>query len=121
MTFIVCIECFMKNILNIQLVALSYFELRPLWVFPVQKQSQEACKWIYHKNIDMICETLVNKARFQGLQIKFKDVSNADHIWVKTVCSKYDETCVHRKCNKYETGVIPSLSSFEHLGEIMYQ
>ena len=64
----------------------KFFELRPLWVIPVQKQSQEVCKCIYHENIDMICEGLVNKARFLRLPIHFKDVYNADNIWVKTVC-----------------------------------
>ena len=97
----------------------KFFELRPLWVIPVQKQSQEVCKCIYHANIDMICEALVNKARFRRLPIQFKDVYNDDNIWVKTVCSKYDETCVHRKCNKCGTGIIPSLFPFEHLGEII--
>ena len=48
----------------------KFFELRPLWVFPVQKQSQEVCKWIYHKNIDMICETLVNNFRDFKLNLK---------------------------------------------------
>ena len=70
----------------------NFFELCPLWVIPVQKQSQEVCKCTYHENIDMICEALVNKAQFKRLPIQFKDVSNADNIWAKTVCSKYDET-----------------------------
>ena len=48
----------------------KFFELRPLWAFPVQKQSQEVCKWIYHKNIDMICETLVNNFRDFKLSLK---------------------------------------------------
>ena len=74
---------------------------------------------MYYRNIDMICEALVNKALFQKLPIQFKDVSNADNIWVKTVCSKYDETCVHEKCNKLGTGIIPNLFPFEHLGEII--
>ena len=78
----------------------NFFELLSLWVIQVQKQSQEVCKCIYHRNIDRICEALVNKARFQRLTIQFKDVSNADNIWIKTVCSKYVETCVHRNCNK---------------------
>ena len=67
----------------------------------------------------MVCGALVNKARFQRLPIQFKDVSNIDNIWVKTVCSKYDETCVQRKCNKCGTGIIPNLFPFEHLGEII--
>ena len=29
----------------------KFFELRPLWVIPVQKQSQEICKCTYHKKI----------------------------------------------------------------------
>ena len=66
----------------------------------------------------MIFEALVNKARFQRYSIQFKDVSNADNFWVETVCSKYDETCVHRKCSKSRTGIIPSLFPFEHLGEL---
>ena len=97
----------------------KFFELRPLWVIPVQKQSQEVCKCIHHENIDMICEALVNKARFQRLPIQFKDVYNDDNIRVKTVSSKYDETCVHRKSNKCGTGIIPSLFPFEHLGKII--
>ena len=34
----------------------KFFELCPLWVIPLQKQSQEICKCIHHENIDMICE-----------------------------------------------------------------
>ena len=67
----------------------------------------------------MICEALFNRAQFQRLPIHFKDVSDADNIWIKTVCSKYDETCVHRKCNKCGTGIVSSLFPFEHLGEII--
>ena len=29
----------------------KFFELRPLWVIPVEKQSQEICKCTYHKKI----------------------------------------------------------------------
>lgn len=67
----------------------------------------------------MICEELVNKVQFQRLPIQFKDVYNANNIFVKIVCSNYDETCVHRKGNKCETGIIPSLLPLEHLGEII--
>ena len=29
----------------------KFFDLRPLWVIPVQKKSQKICKCIYHKQI----------------------------------------------------------------------
>ena len=32
----------------------KFFDFRPIWVIPVQKQSQDVCKCIYHENIDLI-------------------------------------------------------------------
>ena len=38
----------------------NFFSLRPNWVLPVQAQSQEVCKCIYHENIDLVCTALAN-------------------------------------------------------------
>ena len=72
----------------------KFFQLRPLWVIPVTKQSQEVCKCVYHENVDMLCTSLVNKARFEKLETDYKMVANADSIWKVTVCDIYNEDCV---------------------------
>ena len=59
----------------------KFFQLRPLWVIPVNKQSQEVGKCVYHENVDMLCTSLINKARFEKLETDYKMVANADSIW----------------------------------------
>ena len=72
------------------------------------------CKCIYHENIGLLYEAL--HTRSQKLPIGYKDLSTADNIWVKTVCSKYDKNCVYR-CSSCGTSVIPSLFPFHNCEE----
>ena len=60
----------------------KFFHLRPQWVIPLQKQSHHVCKCVYHENIDLICSSLVNKARIWKLEYDYK---NADFMWKKTL------------------------------------
>ena len=76
----------------------KFFQLRPLWAIPVNKQFQEVCKCVYHENIDMICTSLVNKARSEKLKSDYKVIANADSIWNVTVCNIYNKDCVWRQC-----------------------
>ena len=91
------------------------FELRPLWIIQVCKQSQDVCKCIQHENIDLICEVLINKAHSQKHNVKYKDVSTAHNIWEQTVCSQYNGNCAYRKCDRCCTTVIPNLFPFQNL------
>ena len=50
----------------------KFFSLRPNWVLPVQAQSQEVCKCIYHENIDLVCTALANFSRSKQIQIDLK-------------------------------------------------
>ena len=72
----------------------KFFQLRPLWAIPVNKQSQEVCKCVYHENIDMICTSLVNKGRLEKLETDYKIIENADSIWKATVCDIYNKNYV---------------------------
>ena len=63
---------------NNQIGKSKIFELRPTWVIPVQKQSQDVCKCVYHENIDLICTALVNFARSNKLKLNFGNISSAD-------------------------------------------
>ena len=72
----------------------KFFQLRPLWVIPVNKQFQEVCKCVYHEKINMICTSLVNKARFEKLETDYKIIANADLIWKSTACDIYSKDCV---------------------------
>ena len=49
---------FIDSYPNYKIWRSKFFSLRPNWVLPVQAQSQEVCKCIYHKNIDLVCTTL---------------------------------------------------------------
>ena len=84
---------------NNQVGQSKFFQLRPTWVIPVQKQSQEVCKCIYHENIDKLCNCLVNFARKKKFVFDFKTGSTADNIWTVTVCDKYNQECIWRRCN----------------------
>ena len=75
----------------------KFFELRPLWIIPVQKQFQDVHKYIYNENIGLIYQALTNKARKDKIQLNFK-VSTADDIWQLT--DIYNEDCVWRRCSK---------------------
>ena len=55
--------------------------------YPNTKAVSRRMQMYISRNIDITCEALVINAPFQRLPIQFKDVSNADNIWVKTVCS----------------------------------
>ena len=67
---------------------------------PVQKQSQDVCKCMYHENIDLICTSLVNLSRSKKLKLNYKNISTADNIWKLTVCDIYKKDCVWRRCEK---------------------
>ena len=60
----------------------KFFYLRPQWVIPLQKQSHHACMCVHHENIDLICSSLVYKARIWKLEFDYK---NADFMWKKTL------------------------------------
>ena len=83
---------------NNQIGKPKFFELRPTWVIPVQKQSQDVRKCVYHENIDLICTALVNFARSKKLELNFKNISSADSIWKLTVCDIYEKDSVWRNC-----------------------
>ena len=68
----------------------KFFELRPFWIIPVQKQSQ-VCMCSYHENINMLLNSLTNHARSMKLKLDFKTISSADNIWDVTVCDKYNK------------------------------
>lgn len=87
----------------------KFFQLRPSWVIPVQQQSQEVCQCIYHENIDLICESLEKFARKKKLPLDFKSTRSADVIWTSTVCDKYNEDCVWRRCDKCGTFKVMNL------------
>ena len=70
----------------------KFFELRPLWVIPVQKQFQDVHKCIYNENIDLIYQALTNKAKKDKIQLNFK-VSTADDIWQLTVIFTMRTVC----------------------------
>ena len=62
-------------------------------MIPVNKQSQEFNKWVYHKNVGMVLEALQNKARAEKLKtVDYQKTSNADSIWKETVM--YNEDCL---------------------------
>ena len=85
---------FIKNILK-SIQRIKFFKLRPLWVIPSNKQSQEVCKCVYHENVDMVLEALQNKAREKKLKtVDYQKISNADSIWKETVCDVHNEDCV---------------------------
>ena len=98
----------------------KFFELRPLWIIPVQKQSQDICKCIYHENIDLICQALTNKASKDKIQLYFKEVSTADDIWQLTVCDIYNEDCVWRRCSKCKANISKLLPFQDVNSEIEY-
>ena len=70
----------------------KFFELRPLWIIPVQKQFQDVHKYIYNENIGLIYQALTNKARKDKIQLNFK-VSTADDIWQLTVIFTMRTVC----------------------------
>lgn len=72
-------------------------EIRPKWGIPVQQQSQEVCKCIYHENIDLICISITNFSRSKMFEIDYKLVSNTNNIWKATLCYTFKEKCVWRK------------------------
>ena len=87
---------------------------------PVHKQSQDVYKCIYHKNINLICLALTNKASTK-IQLHFKEVSTADDIWQLTVCDIYIEDCVWRRCSKCKASNISKLFPFQDVNlEIEY-
>ena len=98
----------------------KFFELRLLWVIPMQKQSQDVCRCIYHENIDLICQALTNKARKDKIQLNFKEVSTADDIWQLTACDIYIKDCVWRY-SKCKASNISKLFPFQDVNsEIKY-
>ena len=98
---------------NNQIGSSKFFQLRPKWVIPVQNQSQEVCKCIYHENINLICDCLVNFARKKKVKINFKIASTADNIWKVTVCDVYNQDCIWRKCDS--CGAVKVMDFFETL------
>ena len=97
----------------------KFFQLRPLLGIPVNEQSQKVCKCVYHENVDMLCTSLVNKARFEKLETDYKMVANADSIWKVTVCDIYNEDCVWRKCEKCTPKSIEKLFPFKDTDDII--
>ena len=76
----------------------NFFSLRPNWLLPVQAQSQEVCKCIYHENIDLVCTALANFSRSKQTQIDLKSFASADNLVKTTVCDIFDKNCVWRSC-----------------------
>ena len=97
----------------------KFFQLRPLLGIPVNEQSQKVCKCVYHENVDMLCTSLVNKARFEKLETDYKMVANADSIWKVTVCDIYNEDCIWRKCEKCTPKSIEKLFPFKDTDDII--
>ena len=88
-------------------------------MIPVNNQSQEVYKCVYHENVDMLCTSLVNKARFEKLETDYKMVANADSIWKVTVCDIYNEDCVWWKCEKCTPKSIEKLFPFKDTDDII--
>ena len=97
----------------------NIFDVFEIWVIPVQKQSQDVCKCVYHENIDSICASLTNKARNEPLEIDYKLIANADSIWKETVCDIYNEDCIWRKCEKCNPRSIEQLFPFTDTSTII--
>ena len=77
----------------------KFFSLRPNWLLPVQAQSQEVSKCIYHENIDLVCTVLTNFSRSKQIQIDLKSFASADNLVKTTVCDIFDKNCVWRNCD----------------------
>ena len=91
----------------------KFFSLRPNWLLPVQAQSQEVSKCIYHENIDLVCTVLTNFSRSKQIQIDLKSFASADNLVKTTVCDIFDKNCVWRNCYSCSTNNI--YKSFEPL------
>ena len=65
----------------------KFFDFRPIWVIPVQKQSQDVCKCIYHENIDLICTALINFSRKKKLQEIADNIGKLTVIYSKKIVS----------------------------------
>ena len=89
----------------------KFFQLRPLWVIPVNKQSQEVCKCIYHENIDMICTSLINKARLEKLKTDYK-ILQMQIRYGKRLYVIFKTKIVF--CNSIKTAVQKQLKSSTH-------
>ena len=84
----------------------KFFSLRPNWVIPVQAQSQEVCKCIYHENVDLICTALDNFSQSKQIQIDLKSFATADNLVKTTVYDIFDKNCVQRNCENCSTNNI---------------
>ena len=75
----------------------KFFALRPSWVIPAWKQSQDVCKCVYHENINLICESLEKCARKKNLSLGFKSANSADAILTPTVHDTDRLNCFNQK------------------------
>ena len=91
----------------------KFFSLRPNWVLPVQAQSQEISKCIYHENIDLVCTALANFSRLKQFQTDLESFASADSLVKITVCDIFDKNCIWRNCDNCSTNNI--YKSFEPL------
>ena len=73
---------FIDSYLNHKIGRSKFFSLRPNWVLPVQAQSQEVCKGIYHENIDLVCTVLANFSNQNKSKLILKDLQ------LQTILSK---------------------------------
>ena len=92
----------------------KFFQLRPLRMIPVNKQPQKVYKCVYHENINMICTSLVNKARLEKLETDYKIIANADSISKATVCDIYNRDCVRQQCENCSPKSIEKLFPFKN-------
>ena len=99
---------------NNQVSRTIFFQLCPVWIIPMLKQSQEVCQCICHENINLLLESLCKYIRSNHVNCDLHEIQTSDVIWEKTVCGKYNLNCVRCECTNCSVDNIDILFSFHN-------
>ena len=97
---------------NNQVSRTILFQLLPVWIIPMLKQSQEVCQCIYHENINFLLKSLCKYIRSNHVNCDLHEIQTSDVIWENSVCGKYNVNCVRRECTNCSIDNIDILFSF---------